>query len=36
MTILQQIITIAAVVLGTMVTRFLPLSFFRRARNRRE
>lgn len=28
MTILQQIITIAAVVLGTMVTRFLPFIVF--------
>ena len=26
MTILQQVLTVAAVVLGTMTTRFLPLS----------
>lgn len=35
MTIAQQIITIVAVVLRTMTTRFLPFLIFRRAKIRR-
>lgn len=34
MTIEQQIITILAVVAGTMLTRFLPFLIFRRDENR--
>ncbi|MFR6379944.1 MAG: hypothetical protein ACLUNZ_09175 [Evtepia sp.] len=35
MTISQQILTIVAVVLGTMTTRFLPFSSSRREKSRR-
>ena len=35
MTVTQGIITIVCVVLGTMVTRFLPFLIFRKERNRR-
>mgnify|MGYP000373302243 CR=1 FL=1 len=35
MTLTQSIITIAAVVLGTMLTRFLPFLIFPEGKNRR-